>query len=222
MLAASPLFIVKDLQCNMLKKYSGRIKGRVLDVGCGTKPYRSYLRAANEYVGMDINEGVRPDIVGDIVNMPFFDGYFDGVLCAEVLEHLKEPEIGIRQISRVLKRGGHLYLTVPQEWCLHYEPEDYFRFTKYGIRYLLEKNGFKIEAVERIGGVFSLTGQRLVDAIWSAIVNLLGRVMVLRWAERAATMFCFPMSLTFYLLGKVGDNIDKRDAIGWAVLAVKE
>lgn len=221
MLVTSPLFIIKALQRNMLKKYSIYLGGRVLDIGCGMKPYKKYLRICSEYIGMDNNKDVKPDMVGDIKELPFPEGYFDGVLCAEVLEHLPEPEIGIRQISRVLKTGGYLYLTVPQEWCLHYEPDDYFRFTKYGIRYLLKNNGFEILAIERLGGVFSLIGQRLVDVVWSAIAILLKPVLTSRWAERAATIVCLPVTIAFYVLGRVGDNIDKRDAIGWAVLARK-
>ena len=221
MLVTSPLFIIKTIQRNMLKKYSNYLGGRVLDIGCGMKPYKKYLRGCSEYVGMDNNKDVKPDVVGDIRELPFSDGYFDGVLCTEVLEHLPRPEMGIRQISRVLKTGGYLYLTVPQEWCLHYEPDDYFRFTKYGIRYLLENNGFEILAIERLGGVFSLMGQRLVDVMWRAIAVLLKPVLTLRWAERAATIVCLPITITFYILGRVGDNIDKRDAIGWAVLARK-
>lgn len=221
MLVTSPLFIIKALQRNMLKKYSIYLGGRVLDIGCGTKPYKEYLRGCREYIGMDNNKDVKPDVVGDIKELPFPEGYFDGVLCAEVLEHIPRPEIGISEINRVLKTGGYLYLTVPQEWCLHYEPDDYFRFTKYGIRYLLENNGFEILAIERLGGVFSLTGQRLVDVMWSAIVTLLKPVLTLRWAERAATIVCLPVTITFYVLARVGDNIDKRDAIGWAVLARK-
>jgi len=220
-LLTSLFFIIKDLQRNMLKKYSRYLGGRVLDIGCGAQPYRSYLRECREYIGMDINAEIKPDVIGDIKEIPFSEGYFDGVLCAEVLEHLAEPEIGIKEINRVLKKGGYLYLTVPQEWCLHYEPYDYFRFTKYGIRYLLEKSEFEISAIERIGGVFSLTGQRLVDVLWNAVAIFLKPVLSLRWAERAATAACLPMSITFYILGKVGDKIDKRDAICWAVLARK-
>jgi SAM-dependent methyltransferase len=217
----SMLFIIKDLQRNMLKKYSRYLNGRVLDIGCGTKPYRSYLGECGEYVGMDNDAAVKPDIVGDINNMPFPEEYFDSVLCTEVLEHLTEPEAGIRQINRVLKKNGYLYLTIPQEWCLHYEPRDYFRFTKYGIKYLLEKNGFEILAIERLGGVFSLVGQRLVDVIWNVIMAFLKPVLTLRCAERVSTIICLPTSIMFYTLGKIGDNIDKRDAICWAVLARK-
>lgn len=222
MLVDSHLFIIKNLQRSAIKRYSCYLNGKILDIGCGTKPYKNYLCGYSEYIGMDNNKDVKPDVAGDIKELPFSDGYFDGVLCTEILEHLSLPEIGVKQINRVLKTGGYLYLTVPQEWCLHYEPDDYFRFTKYGIRYLLENNGFEILAIERLGGVFSLTGQRLVDVSWTAMAGLLKGILVLKWAERVAAILCLPASVAFYLLGKIGDCIDKRDAIGWAVLARKQ
>ncbi|MDD5679708.1 MAG: class I SAM-dependent methyltransferase [Candidatus Omnitrophica bacterium] len=221
MLIMSPLFIVKNLERSALKRYSDYLSGRVLDIGCGTRPYERYLKKSSEYIGMDESSDVKPDILGSIRDIPFPDGHFDAILCTEVLEHLAEPEIAIKEIKRVLKKEGYLYMTVPQEWCLHYEPDDYFRFTKYGIRYLLEKNGLQIIAIDRIGGIFSLIGQRFIDVAWSVITGLLRPVIGLKWAERTASILCLPVSLSFFILSMVGDNIDKKDALGWAVLAVK-
>ncbi|OGW83515.1 MAG: hypothetical protein A2987_03850 [Omnitrophica bacterium RIFCSPLOWO2_01_FULL_45_10] len=214
-------FIVKNLQESMFRKYSPYIKGNVLDVGCGTRPHRRYLANAGEYVGMDENKSVAPDVLGSAQEIPFPDAYFDCVLCTEVLEHLPEPEKAVNEIKRVMKKGGILYLTVPQEWGLHYEPNDYLRFTRYGIKYLLEKNGFRVEAVERIGGIFSLVGDRLVDVKTHIVTRILKPFFGLRSAENISRVLSFPASLMFYFLGKIGDGIDKRDAICWAVLAVK-
>lgn len=221
MIFYSPHFIIKMLRIKVLKKNSAYLKGKILDVGCGVKPYKEYLIASTEYIGIDGQQKVRPDILARAQEIPFPDNYFDSVLCTEVLEHLPEPEEAIRQIKRVLKKNGYLYLTVPQEWPLHYEPDDYYRFTKYGIKYLLEKNDFKIVGINRIGGVFSLIGQRLIDVVWQFIVNSLKPVFGLNWAERIASLLCFPFSFIFYILAKAGDRIDKSDALAWAVLAKK-
>ena len=217
----SPYFIIKNLQAEALKKYSCQLKGMTLDVGCGGRLYRKYLPAGNPYVGMDISAAAKPDVLGKAQDVPFSDGCFESVLCTEVLEHLPEPEKAVCEIRRVLKKDGFLYLTVPQAWPLHYEPEDYLRFTSYGIRGLLEKNGFGIIAIERIGGVFSLIGQRIIDVVWQIEVNCLKMVFGPRWAERIATALCLVFSMFFYIAGKFGDRIEEKDAIGWAVLAVK-
>lgn len=221
MILHSPYFIIKTLQEKTFKKFSVYLKGKVLDVGCGTKPYKNYLVENIQYIGMDEATQVGPDMIGQVNEIPFRDEQFDSVLCTEVLEHLPEPEKVIKEIKRVLKKDGYLYLTVPQEWPLHYEPQDYFRFTKYGIEYLLKKNGFKVIALERIGGIFSLVGQRTVDVCWQIMVDFLKVIGGLRWAERVASFLCLPSSIMFYLLAKIGDKVDKRDALCWAVLAKK-
>lgn len=215
----SGLFIVKKLQIAAFKKYARYLKGRVLDIGCGAKPYRKYLAGAQDYVGMDECKQVEPDVLGTAQNIAFPNEYFDSVICTEVLEHLPEPQTAIQEICRVLKNGGFLYLTVPQEWPLHYEPNDFYRFTKFGIKYLLEKNNFQIVALERIGGIFSFVGQRIVDVFWRLTVDYLSPVLGARWAERMASTLWLAASLFFYFLGKIADKIDKREAIGWAALA---
>jgi len=218
-LAANPLFILKKLQIESLSRCSGFIKGRVLDMGCGLRPYARYIRA-QRYVGIDILAEVRPDIRAYCEPLPFKDDSFDSVICTELLEHVARPQVCLSQISRVLKKGGFVYVTVPQCWCLHYEPEDYWRFTKYGIKDLMNEAGLEVVCTRRIGGVFSLVGVRLVDVAWTAIRNCLGFLGV-RFAEQAATVLCLGFSLSFYILGKLGDGIDQRDALGWSVLAKK-
>ncbi len=215
-LLTSPLFIVKRLQKGTLKKYAHLLNGRVLDVGCGIKPYQGYLEFSG-YIGIDESQSVSPDVLARSESLPFAGHSFDAVLCTEVLEHLKEPVRCLDEIKRVLKKGGCAYITVPQSWGLHYEPADYWRFTKYGITLLFEKCGFEVEGVARIGGVFSLIGQEAVDAGWTFVVRLflfLGR----RWAERLASLLFFPFSFVFYILGKCLDWVDPRFSIGWAIV----
>jgi SAM-dependent methyltransferase len=214
------LFIIKKLQRDAFRKYSGYLSGRILDIGCGTAPYRGYL-SCQSYVGIDESPEVRPDVNASCESIPFKNNDFDGVICTEVLEHLAEPGRCVAETVRVLKSGGYLYITIPQSWGLHYEPRDYWRFTRYGIEYLLKKYSFKIVNIERLGGVFSLAGIRMIDVLWSGLVNLfsfLGK----RQSERIASLLCCPGSFLFYILGKIGDRIDKSDAIGWAVLARKQ
>ncbi len=216
---SSPLFILKKLQAESIIAQARFLKGSVLDIGCGTKPYKDYLEASG-YIGIDESGAVRPDLCGRCVPLPFKDYSFDSVICTELLEHLAQPELCLAEIKRVLKAGGYVYLTAPQTWCLHYEPYDFWRFTRYGLEHLLQKGGFKIVSIARIGGVFSLIGVRLVDFIWTGSVNLFSFLGKSR-AERLATGLCLGLSLGFYFLGRLLDNLDRRDALGWAVLAQK-
>lgn len=211
------LFIVKKLQRDAFRKWSSYLNGRILDIGCGSTPYKDYV-SCRSYVGIDESPDVKPDVSASCESIPFKNNDFDSVICTEVLEHLAEPGRCVTEIIRVLKAGGYLYITVPQSWGLHYEPHDYWRFTRYGIEYLLKKYGFEITETRRIGGIFSLIGVRMTDILWSGCVNLFS-FSGNRSAERIASALCSPVSLFFYILGYIGDRIDKRDAIGWAILA---
>lgn len=215
----SPYFIIKNLQLSALRKHTSSFKGMILDVGCGLKPYQRSLPSSCRYIGIDIFAQARPDVVANVEALPFPDQHFDSILCTEVLEHLPEPEQALAQIKRALKDNGYLYLSVPQCWPLHYQPHDYYRFTNYALKYLLEKNGFQVLAIERIGGVFSLFGQRLVDVFWQLSVRSLKGIAGLAWAERLVSLIFLPVSLFFYYFGKIYDGIEKENAIGWLALA---
>ncbi len=218
-LFTDPLFILRKLQRNRIRKYSRLLKGRVLDVGCGMKPFLKFVYS-HAYTGMDKSVKVNPDVGGSALNIPFTDDSFDSVICSEVLEHLKEPAKALDEVRRVLRPGGIAYITCPMCWCLHYEPDDYWRFTDYSLKYLIETNGFEVLTIERTGGVFSLAGVRLADVLYETAANLLSPVPR-KHAERIAAVLTFPVSVLFYCLGILFDGVDKRDAIGWMVLARK-
>jgi len=207
----SPYFIIKKLQKEILIKNAHFFKGNILDIGCGSKPYKEYIKY-NIYVGLDSDPGVGPDIESSVESIPCTDESFEGIICSEVLEHVKDTRQAISEIYRVLKKNGYLYITVPMMWALHYEPEDYFRFTKYGISYLLTEQGFIIKDVERVGGIFSLIGARFADVIFHLITRAFN-FMSARNAERIASIMILPVSVVFYCLSKLFDNIDKRDAL---------
>jgi ubiquinone/menaquinone biosynthesis C-methylase UbiE len=70
---------------------------RVLDVGCGPKPYFPFFaERASEYVGVDVVAQPAADLVGRVEELPVEDGTFDLVLCTQVLEHCDDPARGSR------------------------------------------------------------------------------------------------------------------------------
>ena len=216
----SYLFIQKHIYRRTIQPYCKRLDGRLLDVGCGWKPYKSLI-PSDMYVGIEYTVNNAPDIVGNAMTLSFRSGVFDSVLCTEVLEHVNEPKLVIQEINRALRQGGKLLLSVPMSWNLHYEPHDYYRFTKYGLIYLLENHGFQVLEVERVGGAFSLAGARITNAFYT-----FGHRQ-LRWLPnklRVALiqlLVCIPLSIGFYVLAIIFDRIDQTDAINWIVLAEK-
>ena len=120
-----------------------------LDLGCSDSPYSKYFK---NRIGFDIKKGKGVDVVGDAHNLPFEDNKFDVILCTEVLEHLHTPEIAILEMKRVLKRGGILILTTRFIFPIHDVPNDYFRYTKYGLKYLF-KDWIILELKEEVSTI---------------------------------------------------------------------
>jgi SAM-dependent methyltransferase len=133
-------------------------RGRLLDLGCGYQPYRSLLLSppsqATDYVGMDLPDNIyqAPKFTWDGRRIPLDDASVDSVVLTEVLEHCPDPECVLREIARVLKAGGFMFLTVPFIWPIHTVPNDEFRFTPFALRRLLEKSGFQNPVIEATGG----------------------------------------------------------------------
>lgn len=139
--------------------------GAVLDLGCGRKPYRPWLAQHDLYIGVDVDiDGSDPDVVGLGTAIPFRDACFDTVLCLEVIEHVADPFVTLREIARVLRPGGHLILTTPQSWRLHEAPYDYFRYTRYGLEQLAVTSGLRVEQLRAHGGVWANVGQTALNA----------------------------------------------------------
>ncbi len=111
-------------------------RGRTLDVGAQAGPYAAHFP---HRVALDIRRGPGVQVVGDAQVLGIADQAFDVVLCTEVLEHLPEPQKAIDELFRVLKPGGVLLLTTRFLFPIHDAPHDYFRYTKYGLRYLLRR-----------------------------------------------------------------------------------
>ncbi|HUE29222.1 MAG TPA: methyltransferase domain-containing protein, partial [Solirubrobacteraceae bacterium] len=144
---------------------------RVLDVGAGEQPYRE-LFAHVEYRTTDWANSVHPgarrvDYVAPADDLPIPDESFDAVLSTQVLEHVAEPSDVLRELHRVLRPGGRVYVTLPLAWELHEEPFDFYRYTRYGISHLLRAAGFiEIDARPR-NDCFTTIAQLMRNAFWA-------------------------------------------------------
>lgn len=145
---SNPFFIARRGLFREISSLSKEINGRVLDVGCGEKPYEQ-LFAAKEYIGLEYDNtenraAKKADVYYDGKKFPFQKAEFDSVVCNEVLEHIFEPDNFVLEIHRVLKPEGKLLLTVPFVWDEHEQPVDYARYSSFGLKNLLQRNGFKV------------------------------------------------------------------------------
>lgn len=145
---------------NFLRKHGNICYGKLVDIGCGDNPYGEYFPFLKRYIGVDISND-SADIIADAKGLPFKNESIDFVLCSQVIEHDKDPCRILTEAHRILKKNGVLILSAPQMGRLHGEPKDYYRFTKWGLKYLLEKNGLQIELIESQGGIFRAIGSHL-------------------------------------------------------------
>ena len=143
-----------------LPKY---LNGLTLDVGSGECPYKALAeRYASRLFLMDHNsQPIKISLRGDVHHIPLKESGLDTVLCFQVLEHVANPFISIGEISRVLKPGGTLLLSVPHLSRLHELPHDYYRYTEYGLRELARTGGFEVLELEAVGGLVSFLGHQL-------------------------------------------------------------
>ncbi len=147
------------------------MRGRVIDLGCGTMPFKDLLGdEVTSYDTLDI--APRSELttyVGDIQDMEMVrDGSYDSALCLEVLEHVPSPQRAVREVHRILNGGGHAIFSVPHLSRLHDEPDDYYRFTKYGLRHLLETAGFEVLELVEKGGLAAFLGHQVSTLLLSA------------------------------------------------------
>ncbi len=109
---------------------------KTLEVGSyGSSGYGKYFP---NRVGLDIRSGPGVDVVGSVYKIPFEDNSFEIVLCMVVMEHLEDPKVAIAEIYRVLKPGGKILVSVPFLFPIHDSPNDFWRFTKYGLKVLFK------------------------------------------------------------------------------------
>ena len=115
---------------------------RVLDVGCGLKPYYPYFaELSSQYVGVDVVENPLADLLGAVETLPVDDASFDLVLCTQVLEHADDPGQAVRELYRVVAPGGRILASTHGVQWYHPSPNDYWRWTHTGLRLLFERNG---------------------------------------------------------------------------------
>jgi SAM-dependent methyltransferase len=202
-----------------VREFGSHLKGSMLDVGCGTQQYRKFVKC-RQYYGIEWSLAKRPPLVADVTRIPFRDHAFDSALCTEVLEHLPEPGRCLDEIHRVVKPGGAVFFTVPMTMYTHSEPYDFYRYTEYGLRYLLEKHGFNIVELRRLGGVVSVMASHGISLGCDAIAQRLDKSVFKRVRHLGLLPFSAGASLAFYGLSRLMDGFEQQDAIGWAALCL--
>lgn len=139
-----------------------------LDLGAGNCRFRKLITDKGySYKSLDFpnpNSDEIYDFVPENGTFPIKDSSFNHVLCIQVLEHVENPFIFLKEVARVLKPGGTVYLTTNFIFPLHYSPKDGFRFTVDAIEYVSNSVGLNILEIRKRGGFFALAAKVFLEA----------------------------------------------------------
>ena len=201
----------------------------VLDAGAGDCRYQPLFSHAN-YESADFCKLGKSygeiTYECDLSSIPVQDNKYDAVICTQVLEHVPEPTAVLRELHRVLKPGGMLWLSAPFFFEEHEIPYDYYRYTQFSIEYMLQAIGFKVERIDWLEGYYGTLSYQLESAAISLPLNpkyygggLLGFL---------AALTILPLKPIFFLSSALFSHLDlrhKNDRIGYcknyAVVAMK-
>ena len=205
-----------------LDDLSDYFKGTMVDLGCGEAPYKEYfLQFVEKYIGVDWTKTLhnsKADIVSDLnKEVMIEDEFADTVISLSVMEHLCEPQVFLNEAYRILRKGGGFVLQVPWQWWIHEAPYDYFRYTPYGLKYMLEKAGFKDVEVIAQSGFFTM---------WLLKMNYFSMRFIrgprpLRWVIKACLV---PLWTFNQLVAPLLDKLDRNwtlESSGYYVVASK-
>jgi len=170
---------IKESEKISLSKLKGK---KVIDIGCGKQKLRRTVEKMGLiYISLDhpiIYKGQRstlkPDILADINSIPLPKNSVDSALLFMVLDDLANPEKGLNEVKRILKKNGRVHISATENYPAHDLPNDYFRFRLSGIISLCQRAGFKIIESQSWGNIWQVEAVNLnvflfqtAKAIWN-------------------------------------------------------
>lgn len=184
-----PLYLIRSNLMKAFRKQIPELRGRMMDFGCGLKPYQS-LFLTDEYIGVDFKgEGEtyshhKVDVFYDGHTLPFPDNHFDSIFSSEVFEHVFNlPEI-IRELHRVLKPGGKILISCPFAFGEHEVPADFARYSSFAIRHLFESSGFTVLHYEKTGSFIEAIVQLRIVYLDKTLIAFFKNIPVIRTVLR--------------------------------------
>lgn len=190
----------------------------VLDAGAGPCPYKKMFSHC-EYEATDFKDPYKIlDFTCTLDKIPKKNNSYDAVVCTEVLEHVEYPQKVMNELHRILKKGGKLILTCPQEWMVHQKPYNFYYFTNYGLESLLKNAGFSSYEVKPQGGYFWFLADAIkFNSILEQYKNYRIPYLLLKIIEFPFTQIIFPFLL--FNLDKIDKNKDWT--MGYNLYAIK-
>lgn len=141
--------------------------GALLDLGCGKVPlYAAYAGLVAGVTCVDWAPGAHIDQACDLSQpLPFADASFDTIILSDVLEHMPEPELVWREMTRVLRPGGKVVMNVPFYYSVHAHPHDYYRYTCFALERFVQINGLDLICLLPVGGLVEILADLFAKAL---------------------------------------------------------
>ncbi len=216
-------WLIYKISNHYIEMHKNLYNGVLVDLGCGEAPYKKYfLQFAQQYLGVDWNNTSHKssaDIVSDLnKRIDLEDNSADTVVSFSVMEHLYNPKQFLKESYRILKKDSYLVLQVPWQWHVHEAPHDYFRYTPYGLKFLLKEAGYTDIKIIPQSGYFTTR-------------TLKFNYFLVRLIYQLPKVLLYPLALCFLPIWTLGqlcapilDKLDKdweRECIGFFVIAKK-
>lgn len=209
--------VLKDM-----KPWLEECHGNVLEVGCGAQPYRHLLPSTATYQGLDW-EGAKKHFdyeVDDVTyydgkTFPFPDNHFDYIFHTEVLEHIFDYQNFTNECRRVLKPEGKLFFSIPFQARYHYQPNDYWRFTKSAIIRILSHSKLKATSIKTRGTDITVANYKVISVTYRWLQSKSPSVI--------AGLLCTPFTVIAILAGHISILLNigsPDDCLGYNVSAI--
>lgn len=210
-----PQYFILKAEAKAIDIAKNKAVGKVLDVGCGRQKIRKFIiNKGLTYIGLDhplISKRQRskipPDIFADIISVPLPENSIDSVLLLMVMAHLPNPEGGLMEIYRILKKNGELYISTVENYPAHDLPDDYFRYRIPGIISLCKKCGFKIISSESWGNIWQVTAVNFNTFIFQTLKMVLDKTEFLPFVV-ALLFILYPLTVLSNLLALLLTPLD--------------
>lgn len=162
----------------------------LLDAGAGECKWAEHFPECR-YIGLDNKVGDktwdfgRVQIEADLTkHIPLEDNSVDIIISIQVVEHLCDPQQALSEMARVLKPGGHLFMTTPFFYQEHQQPYDFYRYTRYGLTHLAEQAGLSVHYVKPMGGYYMMLRDQLTHFHADRFFSCHPAMRILGWLPR--------------------------------------
>lgn len=222
-----PQFIMNSYKWEAIEKIKKYGKGRLIDIGCGRSPYKKVLlNFFDSYTGVDHLETAKlyksqnkPDFYTDAEKLPFNNNSYEAAIMLQVLEYLDKPQEAIREVSRVLKKGGIFVLSAPFMYPIHDGRLDRNRLTESRIASFLSENKLKIVETESQGNFWDFWFQSILVYCFKGIMSLSKNR---DWKLLAIPLLLFSLAVTPILnfLAILSRNFEEKSDFPLNIIAV--